>query len=66
MSSSDGGSLPGECDWCNDDRGLCDRPHLDEGWRFNIKLQETLDVEMVSNNDKSFFIIKHDFYYFNV
>ena len=66
MSYLDDESLPGECDWCNDDRGQCDRPHLDEDRRFNIKLQETLDVEMVSNNDKCFFIIKHDFYYLNV
>ena len=45
MSSSDDESLPGECDWCNDDRGLCDRLHLDEGRRFTIKLQETFDFE---------------------
>ena len=29
MSASDDKNLPWECDWCNDDRGLCDRPHLD-------------------------------------
>ena len=66
MSSSDKESLPGECDWCGDDRGLCDRPRLDEGRRFSIKLHETFDVEMVRNDDKCFFVIKDDFYYFNV
>ena len=67
MSYSDDESLPGECDWCHDDRGLCDRPHLDEGWRFSIKLEETFDVETVRNDDKCyFFVIKHDFNYFNV
>ena len=38
MSYSDDESLPGECDWCNDDRGLCDGSHLDEDRRFSIKL----------------------------
>ena len=46
-SDSDDKSLPGECSWCHDDRGLCDRPHLDEDRRFSIKLEETFDVEMV-------------------
>ena len=55
MSYSDNESLPGDCDECNDDRGLCDRPHLDEGRCFSIKLQETFDVEMVHNDDKCFF-----------
>ncbi|XBI08872.1 hypothetical protein VPH35_136544 [Triticum aestivum] len=45
MSYSDDESLPGECDWCHDDRGQCDRPHLDEDRRFSIKLEETFDVE---------------------
>ena len=66
MSYSDDESLPGECNWCNDDRDLCDRPHLDEDRRFNIKLQETFDVETVHNDDKCFFVIKYDFNYFNV
>ena len=67
MSYSDDESLSGECDWCHDDRGLCDRPHLDEDRRFSIKLEETFDVEMVRNDDKCyFFVIKHDFNYFNV
>ena len=66
MSSSDDKSIPAECDWCGDDRGLCDRPHLVEGWHFSIKLQETFDAETVRNDDKCFFIIKHDFCFFNV
>ena len=67
MSYSDDESLPGECDGCHDDRGLCDRPHLDEDRRFSIKLEETFDVETVRNDDKCyFFVIKHDFNYFNV
>ena len=67
MSYSDDESLPGECDWCHDDRGQCDRPHLDEDRRFSIKLEETFDVEMVRNDDKCyFFVIKHDFNNFNV
>ena len=67
MSYSDDESLPGECDWCHDDRGQCDRPHLDEDRRFSIKLEETFDVETVRNDDKCyFFVIKHDFNYFNV
>ena len=41
--------------------------HLDEDRRFSIKLEETFDVEMVRNDDKCyFFVIKHDFNYFNV
>ena len=54
------------CEYCEDERGMCDRPHLVEGRRFSIKLQETFDVETVRNNDKCFFVIKHDFNYFNV
>ena len=52
MSYSDDESLPWECDWCHDDRGQCDRPHLDEDRRFSTKLQETFDVETVRNDDK--------------
>ena len=64
MSNADD-RLP-ECDWCGDERGLCDRPHLVEGQRFSINLQETFDVETVRNYDKCFFVIKHDFCFFNV
>ena len=67
MSYSNDDSLPGECSWCHDDRGMCDRfIELDEDRRFSIKLEETFDVETVHNNGKRFFAIKHDFNYFNV
>ena len=50
------------CDYCEDERGLCDRPHLVEGRCFSIKVQETFDVETVRNNDKCFFCyFLHDF-----
>ena len=56
MSYSDDDSLPGECSWCHDDRGMCDRfVELDEDRRFSIKLEETFDVETVRNNDQCFF-----------
>ena len=56
MSYSDDEHRPGECDWCHDDRGMCDRfIELDENRRFSIKLEETFDVETVRNNDNSFF-----------
>ncbi|KAM3310540.1 hypothetical protein ACQJBY_031305 [Aegilops geniculata] len=45
MSSSDDESLLGECDWCHDDRGQCDRFYLDDDRRFSIKLEETFEVE---------------------
>ena len=67
MSYSDDENRPGECDWCHDDRGMCDRfIELDEDRRFSIKLEETCDVHTVRNDDNSFFVIKHDFNYFNV
>ena len=67
MSYSDDEYRPGECDWCHDDRGMCDRfLELDEDRRFSIKLAETFDVHTVCNDDNSFFAIKHDFNYFNV
>ena len=52
MSYSNDESLPGKCDWCHDDRGQCDRPHLDEDRRFSIKHEETFDFETVRNDDK--------------
>ena len=65
--SSDDENRPGECDWCHDDRGMCDRfIELDEDRRFSIKLKETSNVHTVRNDDNSFFVIKHDFNYFNV
>ena len=55
-SSSDDESLPTECDWCHDDRDMCDRfIELDEDRRFSIKLEETCDVHTVRNDDNSFF-----------
>ena len=56
MSYSDDESLPGECDWCHDDRGMCDGfIELDEDRRFSIKLEETFEVETVHNDDKCYF-----------
>ena len=56
MLYSDDENRPGECDWCHDDRGMCDRfVELDEDRCFSIKLEETFDCEMVRNNDKYFF-----------
>ena len=53
MSDDDDG-IP-EREYCSDDRGLCDRSHLEGGRRFSIKLDETFDVETV-HNDKSCFV----------
>ena len=48
--SSDDENRTGECDWCHDDRGICDRfIVLDEDHRFSIKLEETFDVHTVRN-----------------
>ena len=66
MSYSDDESLPEECNWCDDDRGFCGRPYLDEGRRFGIKLEEAFDCETVRYDAKCYFVIKLDFYYFNV
>ena len=56
MSYSDDENHPGECDWCHDDRGMCDMfLELDEDRRFSIKLEETFNVEMVRNDDNIFF-----------
>ena len=46
-----------------DEPGLCDRIFLDDDRRFNIKLDENFEVDTVSHNDKSFFVIKHDIYF---
>ena len=51
----------GICKYCEDERGLCDRNFLVDGRHFNIKLDETFEVDTVSHNDKSFFVIKHEF-----
>ena len=49
------------CEYCEDERGLCDMPHLVEGRHFSIKLQETFDVDNVRNDDKFFMSFLHDF-----
>ena len=48
------------CKYCEDERGLCDEIFLDDDRRFSIKLDENFEVDTVSHNDKSFFVIKHD------
>ena len=52
----------GICEYCEDERGLCDRIFLDDDRRFSIKLDENFEVDTVSHNDKSFFVIKHDIF----
>jgi hypothetical protein len=44
------------CDYCEDERGLCDRPHLVEGRRFSIVLKDDFEEETVRTDDKCFFI----------
>ena len=44
----------GVCEYCEDERGLCDRNFLVNGMHFSIKLDETFEVDTVSHNDKSF------------
>ena len=46
--------------YCKDEHGLCDGIFLDDDRRFSIKLDENFEVDTVSHNDKSFFVIKHD------
>ena len=50
----------GICKYCKDERGLCDGIFLDDDRRFSIKLDENFEVDTVSHNDKSSFVIKHD------
>ena len=50
----------GICEYCEDERGLCDGIFLDDDRRSSIKLDENFEVDTVSHNDKSFFVIKHD------
>ena len=50
----------GICKYCEDERGLCEGIFLDDDRRFSIKLDENFEVDTVSHNDKSFFVIKHD------
>ena len=51
-------------EYCEDERCMCDMPHLVGGRRFSIVLDENFEVDTVSHNDKSIFVIKHDFCYF--
>ena len=64
MSDDDSERKFGMCEYCEDEHGLCDRPNLEDGRRFSIMLDETFEVDTVSHNDKSFFVIKHDFCFF--
>ena len=61
MSSDDGKKFL-ICEYCEDQRGLCDRNFLVDDRRFSIKLDETFKVDTVIHNNKSFFVIKHDLY----
>ena len=53
---SDDDRIP-ECEYCGDDRGLCDMPHLEDGRHFIIKVDETFNVYTVRNDEKYFFVI---------
>ena len=53
----------GICKYREDERGLCDRIFLDDDTRFNIKLDENFEVDTVSHNGESFFVIKHDIFF---
>ena len=67
MSYSDDESLPGECDWCHDDRGLCDRcSHLDEDDALALSSRRPSMLKRYATTTSVFFVIKHDFNYFNV
>ena len=50
------------CEYCEDQRDMCDRNFLVDDRRFSIKLDETFEFDTVSHNDKSVFVIKHDLY----
>ena len=50
----------GICKYYEEERSLCDRIFLDDYRRFSIKLDKNFEVDTVSHNDKSFFVIKHD------
>ena len=47
----DDGKDFGMCEYCKDERGLCDRHFLVDDSRFSIKLDETFEVDTVSHND---------------
>ena len=42
------------CEYCEDQRGLCDRNFLVDDRRFSIKLDETFEVDTVSHNGNYF------------
>ena len=50
------------CEYCEDQRGKCDRNFLVGDRRFSIKLDETFEFDTVSHNDKSVLVIKLDLY----
>ena len=41
----------GICEYCEDERSLCDRIFPDDDRRFNIKMDENFEVDTVSHND---------------
>ena len=45
----------GICEYCEDERGLCDITFLDDDRRFSIKLDGNSEVDIVSHNYKYFF-----------
>ena len=61
MSSDDGKNFI-MCEYCEDQRGQCDRNFLVDDRRFSIKLDETFEFDTVSHDGKSVFAIKHDLY----
>ena len=48
------------CEYCEDQLGLFDRNYHVDDRRFSTKLDETFEVDTVSHNNKSIFLIKHD------
>ena len=46
-----------EFDYCCDDGGMCDRPHLENGRRFTVTLKECFEYETVCNDVK--YLIQH-------
>ena len=42
------------CEYCEDERGMCDRIFLVDDRRLSIKLDENFEVDTVSQNDKYF------------
>ena len=48
--SSDNENDFGMCEYCEDERNLCDKNFLVDDRRFSIKLDETFEVDIVSHN----------------